>query len=133
MFTYQQAISNETLPYYGGCEPSFASAICCCKGRLPSVSRDGRDGKDGTPGVAGPAGPPWASEILHTAYQELRETLKDDILNDTRMAVTVVTNVSVSELEAEVQSLKENVSHLSSIVEDLRQNLTEFAMVRVRE
>ena len=44
--------------------------------------RDGRDGRDGAPGVPGPAGPPGNSEILYTAYQELRERLTSDILND---------------------------------------------------
>ena len=96
---------------------------------FPGVpGRDGRDGKDGTPGVPGPAGPPGTSEISYTAYQELRETLRDDILNDTTMGVSMATNVLVSELEAEVQVLKDNVSYLSSVVEDLRQNLTELTM-----
>ena len=96
---------------------------------FPGVpGRDGRDGKDGTPGVPGPAGPPGTSEISYTAYQELRETLRDDILNDTTMGVSMATNVLVSELEAEVEDLKGNVSYLSSVVEDLRQNLTELAM-----
>ena len=47
--------------------------------------RDGRDGRDGTPGVPGPAGPQGTSEISYTAYQELRERLTSDILNDPRL------------------------------------------------
>ena len=106
-----------------------AGNICQSIPGLPG--RDGRDGKDGTPGVPGPAGPPGTSEISYTAYQELRETLRDDILNGSRMGVSMATDVLVSELEAEVQALKLNVSYLSSIVEDLQQNLTELAMSRV--
>ena len=103
----------------------------CCQS-IPGVpGRDGRDGKDGTPGVPGPVGPPGTSEISYTAYQELRGMLRDDILNDTTLGVSMATNVLVSELEAEVQNLKTNLSNLSSIVEDLRQNLTELAMSRV--
>ena len=53
---------------------------------LPGLTgKDGRDGKDGTPGVPGPAGPPGTSEISYTAYQELRERLTSDILNDPRL------------------------------------------------
>ena len=54
--------------------------------QLPGLpGRDGRDGTDGTPGVPGPTGPPGTSEISYTAYQELRERLISDILNDPRL------------------------------------------------
>ena len=108
-----------------------AAAGDSCQGFPGLPGRDGRDGKDGTPGVPGPAGPPGTSEISYTAYQELREQLTSDILNGTRMGVTTVNNVRVSELEAEIQILKGNVSYLTTIVKDLQQNLTELAMVHV--
>ena len=47
--------------------------------------RDGRDGRDGAPGVPGPAGPPGNSEISDAVYQELRERLTSDILDDPRL------------------------------------------------
>ena len=51
--------------------------------QLPGLP--GRNGTDGTPGVPGPAGPPGTSEIFYKAYQELRERLTNDILNDPRL------------------------------------------------
>ena len=51
--------------------------------QLPGLP--GRNGTDSTPGVPGPAGPPGTSEILYKAYQELRERLTSDILNDPRL------------------------------------------------
>ena len=42
--------------------------------------------------VPGPAGPPGTSEILYTAYQQLRERLISDILNDPRLG-GISTNV----------------------------------------
>ena len=62
---------------------SAARNVCQQLPGLPG--RDGRDGKDGTPGAPGPAGPPGTSEISYTAYQELRERLTSDILNDLRL------------------------------------------------
>ena len=60
-----------------------AGDVCQSIPGLPG--RDDRDGKDGTPGVPGPAGPPGTSEISYIAYQELREQLTIDILNDARL------------------------------------------------
>ena len=62
---------------------SAAGNVCQQFPGLPG--RDGRDGKVGTPGAPGPAGPPGTSEISYTAYQELRERLTSDILNDPRL------------------------------------------------
>ena len=53
-----------------------------CQGFAGFPGRDGRDGRDGAPGGPGPAGPPGTSEISYTAYQDLRERLTSDILND---------------------------------------------------
>ena len=65
-----------------------ASAGNLCHSIPGLPGRDGKDGKDGTPGVPGPAGPPGTSEISYTAYQELRERLTSDILNDARLGDT---------------------------------------------
>ena len=72
---------------------AYAGNLCHSIPGLPG--RDGKDEKDGTPGVPGPAGPPGTSEILHTAYQELREQLTSDILNNTRLG-DISTNRVVS-------------------------------------
>ena len=63
----------------------LTSARDACQAFPGYPGRDGRDGKDGTPGVPGPAGPPGTSEISYIAYQELRERLTIDILNDARL------------------------------------------------
>ena len=64
----------------------LAAAAGDCGQGLPAFpSRDGGDGRDGTPGVPGPAGPPGTSEILYTAYQELRERLTSEVLSDPRL------------------------------------------------
>ena len=62
-----------------------AAAGDACQAFPGHPGRDGRDGKDSMPGVPGIAGPPGISEISYTAYQELRERLTIDILNDARL------------------------------------------------
>ena len=62
-----------------------AAAGDVCQGFAGFPGRDGRDGRDGAPGGPGPAGPPGTSEISYTAYQDLRERLTSDILNDPRL------------------------------------------------
>ena len=62
-----------------------AAAGDVCQGFAGFPGRDGRDGRDGAPGDPGPAGPLGTSEISYTAYQDLRERLTSDILNDPRL------------------------------------------------
>ena len=96
-----------------------AGNICHSIPGLPG--RDGRDGKDGTPGIPGT---PGALELSATAYQELRERLTNEIRSNLEMGITNLSNVNLSQLEAEIQNLKVNLSYLSNVVEVLEQNLT---------